>query len=121
MSQFLIKFSANWADEMDLNGWDLYTRLEWDNVETAILGHKYPVTVSVGSNEEIEFENAKQLLDSYTVEQISDEDAAVLIRLFDGYGERGIFKRPWEYWDSEEDEPEPSVVEPKNTDEDWME
>ena len=104
MTQILVKFSANWANEISLNGWELYSRLAWGNVETAILGHKYPTTTYVGSNQDITFNSAKELLDAYTVEQISDEDAEILKRLFPS-GERGTFKAPWEYWD--DDLPDP--------------
>ena len=68
--KILVKFSNNWADEMDIEG--LYVTTQEEHNEFIKKVHNYfksnnELIYTVGSNEEIEFSNAEELLECYTV------------------------------------------------------
>lgn len=107
----LVKFQANWADELDVNGFTFYSDKEWENIVATVKKHKFPETMYVGTNEDIELRNAKQVLGFYVAEDITDVEKNVIEKFFD-WSERGKFEAPWENWD-EEYNPEDDETEDK--------
>lgn len=67
----LIKFSSNWADEMDIEGLYVTTAEKHEAFKQQVVQHfeKSGRTISyyVGSNEEIEYDCANDLLECYEV------------------------------------------------------
>jgi hypothetical protein len=88
----LVKWADNWADEMDLEGFRVYAESEWKEFKTKLSAYKDGFTICVGTNEEIDYTNGKDLLKKMKVIKLSAEDYAVSERLFDGaYGEQSAF------------------------------
>jgi len=104
MAKILVEFSTNWADEMDLSGFKVYDKAEWEKLVTKVSSHKTSFEVYFGTNESNEYENGKALLEEYTITHISDADAEVIERLLGG--EYGMFEDPLQVfeWDEDEDE-----------------
>lgn len=71
MPKILVKFSSNWADEMDIDGLYITTAEEHEDFKKQVIQHfeKNGNTVSyrIGSNEDIEYESADDLLECYEV------------------------------------------------------
>lgn len=94
MTYVLVKFSDNWADEMDIAGFKVMTQEAWD--ETVALVHKWfetneYYTVSFGTNEENEYYSAENLLDCFEVTPLDVIGHTVLYHLFSKpYGEHDI-------------------------------
>lgn len=66
----LVKFTANWADEMDVEGLFLITQEDWEAFKKMAKEHfekSSEVIYSVGSNQDIEFESYEDLMDSYEI------------------------------------------------------
>ena len=70
MKTMLIKFSSNWADEMDVEGLFLVTQENWETFKDMAKAHfdkGNTVTYGVGSNEDIDFDSYEDLMDSYEI------------------------------------------------------
>lgn len=81
----LIKFNSNWSDEMDVHGFFVATQEKWDQYCDRVRKHfetHNELMYYIGSNEEILYESADQLLGEFQVTEITDTDAETLTRLF---------------------------------------
>jgi len=82
--KLLLKFEDNWADEMDVYSYALVQddiKEMWDKIESYSYDDKCntdEVTIVIGSNEEIEYENVADLLSNITVTEITDEQAQAI-------------------------------------------
>lgn len=39
MSKLLVKFDTNWADEMDISGYKVFTEIEWNEISDKCKAH----------------------------------------------------------------------------------
>lgn len=82
--KYLINYSDNWADEMDVSGHVVLNQKEYKKFQKAIshlVYNKIEFEFSVGSNEYIEYGSYKSADSVYSVTEISDEDYKVLKKL----------------------------------------
>lgn len=71
----VIKTSFNWADEIDFNGFRLMKAADWKNFKAAVEKATFPKTVYFGSNEETEYQDAKEYLKNFSINcTISEEE-----------------------------------------------
>jgi hypothetical protein len=95
---YLLRFSANWADEMDIDGHCVLSEedyMEFTAAHEALIAISKSGSLRVGTNEDIEFtyrdkpENEDPRIyrgetyssDMFTVEEISESEANVLFKL----------------------------------------
>lgn len=86
MKYYFGKWSSNWADEMTVDAFKILTEEEYEKFQySAKILKKYEdvffeeeFTVSIGTNEEIEYENAEQFLESFNIKEISEDECKVL-------------------------------------------
>ncbi len=98
----LVTFNTNWADEMDITGFRVFTQAEWDAEWSALSPSAFPMEVYFGTNESNEYDTKEDLLAEYTLTPISFEEAVMLDKLFDGnFGECPL---PSDFVEEEEDE-----------------
>ena len=84
-----IEYNSNWADEMDVNGFFITTKELWDERVEAFRKHFEDepfLTYYVGTNEEIEYLMFEDVLNDFTITEITEEEAKVLDKLF-GYND----------------------------------
>lgn len=80
-SKILIKFSSNWADEMDIEAFEVVTVKSWNKW----LNHWQSLDsfgLSVGTNEEIEWDCLEDYLSDLTLISITEEEAKFLEKVF---------------------------------------
>jgi len=105
MAQVLLIWNSNWSDEMDIDGWVTMDSEDWKSYKKLLKNREEGFTFYVGTNEEMEYENGKELLDEITAKKISDEEAKVLNKLFDGafgftcFTEVGEDEEEWDDYD----------------------
>jgi hypothetical protein len=85
MKKYLVIYHDNWADEMDVEGFRLFTQDELDDYVS--LHVKYFETNSswkfgVGSNEQIEYNDWEGIRSALTVKEITDAEYEMLGKLF---------------------------------------
>ena len=80
----LLTLEASWSDEFDVEGFCVICDLEWTIFEAQIRSAIYPIENYFGTNQYLIFENADEVLRSFKVQDIEDDEYQVLMRLFDG-------------------------------------
>jgi hypothetical protein len=91
--QLLIKWRGNWADEINLNGFMIYDSDAWQTLSNDIAAYEKSFSVCVGTNEDIEYDNGKCLLQNMSVTELTDDEANVLAKLFSScYGNIQVFE-----------------------------
>ena len=91
MKYYLYKYSDNWADEMDVEGFWVMTEKEKEQVLKYInKKFKKGGTVYLGTNEEIEYDNLRDVMRTFSFKEITRKEYDVLNKLFGGsFGETG--------------------------------
>jgi len=88
MNKLLVKFSTNWSDEFDVDGFALYSKEEWNNIvkkfkEAEEYQGCYFGTNKGWSKEEIN----PDWLNNYSSIEITDSEFTIIKKIFgEGYG-----------------------------------
>lgn len=80
--KLLVTWRGNWADEMDLDGFFIANKAEWEKnyaILAAMPGEWY---TTFGSNQEKRYASRKDALDEYRVTEISQAEVDTVLRLF---------------------------------------
>lgn len=87
---FLVKSEFNWSDEIDFEGFDLFTDEELASARarySRLAANDAILTCSVGANEELEVEASEVLEDLDDADEISREAYVILMnKMGDHYG-----------------------------------
>jgi hypothetical protein len=78
----LVTWSTNWADEMDIEGFKIFKKEDWDKYKAHVALIKHPFDICIGTNEEIDYLNGKQLLSDLTIQHITEAEFDVINKLF---------------------------------------
>ena len=81
----LVKYSSNWADEMDVDGFRTMTDTEleeWKKNWQEVFKEDGEFTFYIGTNEDIPYEDYDTLLADFTFEDITKEEYDILNKLF---------------------------------------
>ncbi len=77
----LIKYSGNWADEIDVSGYKLMTEDQW-NEYLQDFKQKFEedgeYNFCIGTNEDVEYSSFKGFEAAFKVKDIDDQEAKVL-------------------------------------------
>lgn len=82
MSKLLIRFRDNWADEMDLDGFQIMTTTEWNDYKDKLISIKCSFEVYWGTNESNEYESGRVVLDHLSVTEITHEQGEFIESIF---------------------------------------
>jgi hypothetical protein len=85
MSKVLVIFKDNWADEMDIEGFDILTKDQWEYKKLELEHTQFPQDVGLGTNESNDYESAEQFLAMFKVIPISDEEEKIIKKCFGEY------------------------------------
>lgn len=78
----LVKFSSGWADEFQAEGFMVMDFDEWKQALDKLENHNEPIEWGFGTNEGFEWRNGEELLNHLKVEEITEEEAEVIEKLF---------------------------------------
>lgn len=80
--EILLRFKANWADEMDLDGCWVVDEKWWDEHKAkAVACNGWPLTCSIGTNEEIIYDSADDYLSCFHEISATPDEVAMVKRL----------------------------------------
>lgn len=84
----LIKFEDNWADEMDIYGFKIMTKKQWEYKKYEIRNSPFPQEVCFGTNEYNVYETPKEFLSRFKEKDITESQHQVFKEFFrsDDYG-----------------------------------
>lgn len=84
----LVLFEDNWADEMDLEGFKVMRKSEWEQTAAEFRESKENsesvIEFYFGTNEYNEYDSVDDALACFTVTEMTDDDAEFLEKLFPG-------------------------------------
>ena len=92
MSKVLVKWSDNWADEMDVEGFVIMDNSEWKEFQETAKKVNSPISICVGTNEEIEYPNGDALLENITTKKLTSDEAKTITKFFGEYGGHDNFR-----------------------------
>lgn len=106
---FLVKYSDNWSDEMDVEGFRVFTEIEKNEYFKAFEKiFKYNIKeygsfeYGVGTNQQIEYKHFKNFERAFSVKEISKNEYIVLDDL--DLSEFGFFPDAFDFEDGEDEE-----------------
>lgn len=77
----LVKFDDNWADEMDISGYIIMESDKWEKIENNLKNYKDRIYVGFGTNEDNDYRNGKEFLNTIDVKNITEEEIKTLKKL----------------------------------------
>lgn len=77
----LVEWNGNWADEMDLNGFKVCEKRDWDKYVKTMDNVTFPETHCVGTNEDLEWETKEDHLDEFKARKITSEQYQTIKKL----------------------------------------
>ena len=84
MEYILVRFHTNWADEMDIDGFEVMTKEEW-NKNLSILDRHFEkhefLEIPFGTNESNEDYTKESFLAEFTLKEITEDDFKVFEKL----------------------------------------
>jgi len=105
MKNLFVKWDSNWADEMDVSGWRIFSKEDWGKYKKAaekLFKEEGYYSVGIGTNEDIEYHSLEDLMGDFTVKSISDVEEVVIEKFLGGCGDNGPFP-DFDYDDEDED------------------
>lgn len=82
MSKVLIKWKDNWADEADFYGFVIDTKENWEEFKSLCEAYNSSFSMTVGTNEQIDYSDGKDLLSRITISEINDNEVQIMKKLF---------------------------------------
>ena len=82
MSKILVKLSTNWADEMDIDGYQILTHKEWQDKQEEYKKafNQAPQEIYFGTNQENYYDELEDYMSEISAQEISEDEADVLIK-----------------------------------------
>lgn len=80
--KYLVIFESNWADKMDINGFFTASGEYLLDIKKKLKAYKDELSICIGTNEEIEYSDGKELWDCLNIKEITVEQQSVLSELF---------------------------------------
>lgn len=97
MIYVLVNWSDNWSDEMDLEGFTLMSKVEWESVvanTATYFKDNGSYEAGFGTNESNEYESFDRWLENFKTVELSEEEALQLAATLTRCGFTGSYK--WE-------------------------
>ena len=82
LKKVLIIFEDNWADEMDLKGFDIISKAEWEYKKKELLHTEFPIEVGFGTNEENTYETREDFIKHFKAHEISEKEESTIKKFF---------------------------------------
>lgn len=83
MSEYiLVKYSDNYADEFNIEGFWVGTPNEWEDIKDVMKKQNFPVEIYFGTNECMEYSNYQNWERQFTISKITDEEYKFLVKTF---------------------------------------
>ncbi len=85
MSNYLVKESADYADEFNCEGFKVMQGESKKEIVQSLIDCRdgdFPMSCSFGTNEELHFENREEFEEALDIQKITDEDLKTLKKLF---------------------------------------
>lgn len=91
MSKVLVKWSSNYADEFDVDGFVLMDESVWNEAKEKIPKYEDEISIGFGTNEEIEYSNGQEFFNDLSAQVLSNLEAGIIEQTIGGsFGHSGF-------------------------------
>jgi len=85
---FLLTYSGNWNDEITVDGYVIINKKEKDIIIDSLKKYDSTVYINIG-DDELEYDNGKELLEEISFEKIQEEDVEIIEKYFGKFNDFG--------------------------------
>jgi len=78
----LMLYSGNWNDEIDVDGFVIMEQNFVTYMKCFLRKFNYTISVDIGFNETVDYENGKDLLQEISFERITEKESEIISRFF---------------------------------------
>jgi len=82
MKNFMMVYSGNWNDEIDVDGFVIMNKSEMCYLTSFLKKYKDPISVSLGFGDDVEYDNGKELLEEISFQEINSEEFETIYKFF---------------------------------------
>ena len=82
MKNFMMVYSGNWNEEIDVDGFVIMNKKEMCYLTSFLKKYKAPISVSLGFGDYVEYENGKELLEEISFQEISPIEYDTINKFF---------------------------------------
>jgi len=86
---YILTYSGNWNNEISVDGFSLISKKNKHKIVNCLNNYNNTIYISNGGDEEIEYENGKELLEEMRFEKITDDCEIRTIKKY--FGENNDF------------------------------
>lgn len=78
----LMLYSGNWNDEIDVDGFVIMEKSFVSYIKKFLRNFDYTISIDIGFNETIDYDNGKDLLQEITFLTITNEESNIISKFF---------------------------------------
>jgi hypothetical protein len=82
-------YSGNWAEEIDVDGFVIMEGNFVSYMKKFLKDFNYSISVDIGFNETVEYDNGKDLLQEISFKKITKSESEIIIKYFGSYNDFG--------------------------------
>lgn len=82
MKKFIMIYSGNWDDEIDVDGFYIMNKKQMINFIRSLKKYNDPITIDLGTKYSIDYENGKEILEEISFQEISDDEHTSIKKFF---------------------------------------
>lgn len=83
-------YSGNWAEEIDVDGFVIMEKEYVSYMKKFLKDFNYTISVDIGFNEEVEYDNGRDLLGEIEFIKITNKDSEIIEKIFGVENDFGI-------------------------------
>jgi len=80
--KYLMLYSGNWNDEIDVDGFVVMEKNYVSYMKKYLRNFNYTISVDIGFNETVDYDNGKDLLQEITFQSITDRETETISKFF---------------------------------------
>lgn len=75
-------YSGNWNDEIDVDGFVMMEKKQMSYMTKFLKEYKNPISISLGFDDYVEYDNGKELLEEISFQEITQEEFETIKKFF---------------------------------------
>lgn len=79
---YIITYTGNWNDEINVDGFAIISDKKKNRIVKLLTDYDNIIYINNGGDDEIEYENGKELLDEISFEKITRDEISVITKFF---------------------------------------
>jgi hypothetical protein len=82
MKNFMMVYSGNWNEEIDVDGFVIMNKTEMKYLSSFLKKYNNPISISLGFGDYVEYENGRELLEEISFQEITPAEFETINKFF---------------------------------------